>query len=130
MSEANKAAAICPPVQGGVIGFACATSAKLIKIPDDWRDSWITIQANGAKVGYLLGDANVVANLATLSTIPSNEVTVFGAGTCKVVPDGQERHEDLSQILPKGRDLYISIDCDAATGDYRIIRSSGSVGAL
>lgn len=127
-AESAKAAAVTPPVESNnVVVLDGSTTAQRIKLPDTWRKSWLTIQADGVNVGYVLGGATVAADLTGTTTITDEEIDTFDGGECKRVDDGGEKHEDLSQILRHAQDLFISIDCDATAGYVVLIRSSGTV---
>lgn len=124
--ETAKASAITPPYESdNVVVLAGNTTAQRFKIPDSWRDQWLTIQADGVNIGYVFGGATVAADLTATTTLSSEEISAYDGGECKRCPSGQERHEELSQILPKVKDLYLSIDCDATAGYIVLIRSSG-----
>ncbi|MEQ9074092.1 MAG: hypothetical protein RLP09_09565 [Sandaracinaceae bacterium] len=128
-AETAKATAITPPVASkNVIVLAASATARRLKIPSQFRNSWLTVEADGEKTGFLLGGDSVTASLTGVTTLSGEDIGSFAGTECERVPDGTAKHVDLSQVDTgadgKG-DLYLSHIQATATGYVTIKFSSG-----
>lgn len=132
----NKSASITPPVAAkNTIVLAGSASSSRIKLPDDWRKSWITIYADGVKLYVALGGATVAVDETHVTTLTSEAPSAHGAGECIPIPDGGKEPFNLAEVTgtappssthPAGP-LFLAWKAASATGYIRIVRSSGPV---
>lgn len=129
MSRDESASLTIPPpiVSVDTIILASAASSAALKIPEAWRNGWITIEPDGVTcyVGFSHASATTVDQTA-VSTITSNAVSAHGTGECLKIPDGAVKHFDMARVAARKEvDLFL-IHKESATGGYvRISRSSG-----
>jgi hypothetical protein len=127
--DISSSLTIPPPITSvDTIIIASSTSVARCMIPENWRNSWITIMADGCDV-YLAFSYSVAAtvDITAVTTITSSAVASHGTGECVKLLNGTSMHFDMSKAGRKNAPLYLVHDESAASAFVRITRSSGQV---
>lgn len=127
-SLVNAAASIKPPVSGvDTIIIASAASAARVAIPASWRNSYLTIHADGVDLGFAFTTSvSLAVSLSAVTTITSNAVASHGTGECEKLESGLKAHYDLRQLRDPGAGEWYFAHIESATGGFiRLTRSSG-----
>lgn len=132
MSNANKAAAVTPPVLGENtwgIDASDVSSSLAIEMPSSWHNAIITLEADGEDFYVALADDtsdSVAASSA--STITSNAFSAQGTAAVKVSDGGSPKDWDLTQVDTRKHKYLVVIGASGTSGNIlRITRSSGQV---
>lgn len=87
-TEADKAARVRPPIEGGVFNYATAATSQRFEIPDAWRGRTVYVRALTVDVRILFGDSAVAAEVDQQSSVTS-EVITFDDGSSWPVLAGE-----------------------------------------
>lgn len=112
-------AAIPAPESGNVYTFATATSSQSYIIPDEWKGTYVTFQADGEDIDIVFGGDSVSATLNQIGSVTSNVMTPNAASGIKI-PAGQHRAFVVPNRLDVTRFAVIS---GGTSGFWRAYRS-------
>lgn len=127
----TRAAEVTPPVSGQNIWGLDAddvTPAVWFAVPDAWKNSYLTFEADGEDFYIVFGDENLSTVSATAkSTYGSNAITAIGSVAFKV-KDGTTKDLDMKLVDPRFKQRCAVVGASGTAANLlRILRSSGPV---